>query len=424
MLKSGQLKNLPNRPGVYLFRRGREILYVGKATNLRNRIKSYLSKDLRQTRGEWLVKMTQEATGVDFHLTGSVLEALILEAGLIKKYQPAFNTRDKDDSSFSFVVITKEEYPRVLLIRGKDLTKGEYHNGKIFGPFPHANEIRTALKLVRKIFPFRDKCVPESGRACFNYQIGLCAGVCVGALGEMAYKKIIKQLKLFFAGKKNSLLRNLRQEMQMLARAQEFEQAAVVKKRLFALQHIQDVALIKPENVSENFVDRDNDLARQGGAENKFRIEAYDIAHLAGQNAVGVMVVLEGGELAPEQYRKFKLRIAKPGDDLAGLREILIRRFNHPGWRMPDLIVIDGGKAQLNLARKILQKHNFQNIKLVSVVKDEKHKAREILGDSSTPLGTGKKLINKLKRDLIKINHEAHRFAIAYHRQKRRKAMF
>ena len=413
MIKSGQLfkpSKLPNTPGVYLFKRAREILYIGKATNIKNRVRSYFGPDLGKTRGEWLVKMMQEATRVAHVQTDSVLEALILEASLIKKHQPRYNAKEKDDSSFYFVVITKEKYSRVLLVRGKDLAKAEYQKSKIFGPFPHSSEIRTAMKLIRKIFPFRDKCLPRAesrgvSKACFNYQIGLCAGVCNGAISQQDYQNLIKQLKLFFAGKKKSLLKNLKQEMSKLAREQKFELASQVKKRLFALQHIQDVALISAPVEQE---------------QKKFRLEAYDVAHLAGQNAVGVMVVLENGEFNQNEYRKFKLREAKPGDDLAGLREILERRFNHPEWRSPDLIVIDGGKTQLNLAKKVLQENNPSadggKINLVSVVKDDKHKAREILGNKISA--------QEREREIIKINHEAHRFAIAYHRQKRRKGMF
>lgn len=399
---------LPNAPGVYLFKRGREILYIGKATSLKNRVRSYLSKDLLQTRGEWLVKMMQEATCVTYQETDSVLEALILEASLIKKHQPRYNAKEKDDSSFYFVVITREKYPRVLLVRGKDLTEYQNNKATIFGPFPHSSEIRTALKMVRKIFPFRDKCKPESGKACFNYQIGLCPGVCAGEISKSDYQKIIKQLKLFFSGKKKSLLKNLQQEMKSLAQAQKFELAGKVKQRLFALQHIQDVALIKSENI--NLVQNNHET------EKKFRLEAYDVAHMSGQNAVGVMVVLENGEFQQNEYRKFKLREAKAGDDLAGLREILTRRLKHPEWRWPDLVVIDGGKTQLSLAKKVLKENNLEKTRLVSVVKDDKHKAREIFGD--------KILASEREREIIKINHEAHRFAITYHRNKRRKGMF
>lgn len=399
MMKSGQLKCLPDTPGVYLFQRGRNILYIGKATSLRARVKSYFNKNLLATRGEWLVKMVDETTRVNYHPTSSVLEALILEAALIKKYQPRFNAKEKSDKSFWHVAITKEKWPRVLLTREKNLKANSQKLEAIFGPFPRPSEIKMALKIVRKIFPFRDKCQPESGKACFNYQIRLCPGVCVGGISAADYRRTIRHLKLFFSGRTKRLLGHLRQEMRKFAKAQKFERVGEIKRRIFALQHIQDVALLQTEAVMP---------AETGGK--TFRLEAYDVAHLAGGNAVGVMVVLEDGELSSGQYRKFELRASKSGDDLGALREILERRLNHPEWLLPDLIVIDGGKMQLNLAKKVLLENNLQNIELVSVVKDEKHRAREILG--------AKKLAHGREKAIIRANHEAHRFATSYHRQK------
>lgn len=402
MIKSGQLKNLLDAPGVYLFRRGREILYIGRATSLRNRVKSYFGKGLAETRGEWLVKMVNEATRVETRPTDSVLEALILEAVLIKKYQPKHNAKEKDGKTFWYVIITEESWPRILLVRGSNLEK--YLTSAVFGPFPHSAEIKTALKIIRKIFPFRDKCKPGSSRPCFNYQIGLCPGVCAGVISGSDYQGPIKQIGLFFSGKKGQLLRGLNSEMRRLSRRQMFEEAGKIKKQLFALQHIQDVALIKPENISPR------------NEKGSFRLEAYDVAHTSGQNAVGVMVVLESGEMVGDKYRKFKLRTSKAGDDLGSLREILERRFNHPEWPLPNLIVVDGGKNQLNLAKKVLLENDLEKIALVSVVKDDKHRAREILGDRMMSVS--------YEGEIIKANHEAHRFAISYHRQRRSGAMF
>lgn len=401
MLKSGQLKNLPRTPGVYLFKHAREILYIGKATSLRDRVSSYLKSDVLASRGERIISMMAQATSIDYLETDSALEALILEAALIKKHQPKYNAREKDDSSFWFVVVTREDYPRILLVRGKDLFK--YQTNAQFGPFPYSGEIRAAMKIIRKIFPFRDKCQPNSGKACFNYQIGLCLGICVSKISKQDYRKVIRHVKLLFAGRKTQLLRDLNREMKQLAKAQKFELANQTKKQIFALKHIQDVALIKSESANL-------DLAK-----NKFRLEAYDVAHLGGQNSVGVMAVWQNGELAPDQYRKFKLRNTPAGDDLAGLREILERRLNHPEWPMPDLLVIDGGKTQLNTAKKVLLENGLiGKVGLVSVVKDETHRAREILGDKS--------LANQHEVEIIEANHAAHRFAISYHREKRRKA--
>lgn len=399
MVKSGQLKLLPDAPGVYLFKHGRRVLYVGKATSLRSRVRSYFAINIRASRGEWIAKMLEQATRVDFRPTDSVLEALILESVLIKKHQPEYNTLEKDDSSFAYVLITRESFPRVLLARGTQLASLNFKIAKLFGPFPHARELQTALKLIRKIFPFRDKCKPNQARPCFNAQIGLCPGICTGKLTVLEYGKTIKHLKLFFSGRKKELLKSLETEMENLAREQQFEQASDLKKQIFALRHIQDVALIKSENIKLD-------------GENRFRIEAYDIAHLAGRDSVGVMVVLEGGELSPSQYRKFKLRQAKPGDDTGALREILERRANHPEWRMPDLVVLDGGRTQLAAGKRALARAGLA-IPAVSVVKDDKHKPKGVLGD--------RRLAEKYEAEIIRVNHEAHRFAINYHRRLRSK---
>lgn len=390
---------LPDAPGVYFFKSGAKILYVGKATSLKDRVRSYFSSDLIQTRGPLIVKMVEEAKSVSFIQTDSVLEALILEANEIKKHQPIYNTKEKDNSSFNYVVITKEQFPKVLVVRGRNLGLSENTPWKVYGPFPHSSELKEALKIIRKIFPYRDKCKPLVGRPCFNAQIGLCPGVCSGKCSEKDYKKILRHLNLFFEGKKKKLIEILEKEMKSHAKNHEFEEAGEIKKTIFALQHIQDVALMK----------RNNSTA-------KLRIEAYDIAHLSGQNTVGVMVVIEDGERKATDYRKFRIR-GKNGrvgvDDTANLMEVLDRRFNHPEWPMPNLIVIDGSTAQINSAKKILDEKNLK-IDLVSVVKDERHK----------PLGFkgSKKLVDTYRHEILLANSEAHRFAINYHRKLRGKA--
>ena len=274
---------LPDTPGVYYFKAGNNILYIGKATSLKDRVKSYFSKDLMITRGPRLVQMIEKAKNIKFIETQSVLEALILEANKIKKYQPYFNTKEKDDRSYNYVTITDEDFPQVLITRGQ----GTY------GPFPNGNELREALKIIRRIFPYRDnKCSMK--KPCFNSQIGLCPGICAGLMNKRDYRRRIKYIKLFFEAKKDLLIKNLEKEMKTLAKNEKFEEAEKIKRTIYALEHIQDVALIKRDvERSEN--------------RNVFRIEAYDIAHLSGQNTVGVMTVVEDGELAKDQYRKFKI---------------------------------------------------------------------------------------------------------------------
>ncbi len=396
------IRKLPDHPGVYIFRGPkREILYVGKATSLRTRVASYFRRDLIATRGPILVGMVETAKSVDFIETDSVLEALILEAHLIKKHQPTYNTKEKDNKSFNYVVITKEDFPRVVIMRGRNLEAQPPSELKYsFGPFPQGSVLREALAIVRKIFPFRDKCKPLSGKPCFNAQIGLCPGVCAGTISKTEYAKNIHRIKLFFEGKKKTLVSGLERDMKLSAKNLKFEEAGRIKKMIFALNHIQDVSLIKAD------FGKMEDLF--GG---EFRIEAYDVAHISGTNVVGVMVVVEDNEPKKSDYRKFKIK-ASTNDDNASLREILERRFNHSEWPMPKLIVVDGGKAQVNTAEKALKEWGIA-IPVVGAVKDEHHKPKGFLGD--------KAIIQKHDRQILLANSEAHRFAIGFHRQLRGK---
>lgn len=408
--------NLPDAPGVYFFLGNKKnILYIGKATSLKDRVKSYFGKDLMTTRGPRLVKMVEDAVDVKFTQTDSVLEALMLEANQIKKHQPPYNTIEKDNRSFNMVVVTEEDYPRILVVRSRSLVHFETISKGLkikesFGPFPHGAELRQALKILRKILPYRDdKCTPKDEqkdplhpKPCFNAQIGLCPGVCVGKISKREYKKRIKHLILFFRGEKDLLVKDLEKEMHKSAKEEKFEEAERDKRLLYALEHIQDVALIKRD-------------ANRVYDENVFRIEAYDIAHISGSNTVGVMVVVEDDQLAKDQYRKFRIRGVGQKvtvDDTKNLKEVITRRLGHLEWPLPNLIVIDGGIAQQNAANQILLEKGF-NIDLVSVVKDNNHKAKEILGQ--------KKFIERHGPSILLANYEAHRFAITYHRKLRSK---
>ncbi|MFH1455266.1 MAG: UvrB/UvrC motif-containing protein [bacterium] len=404
--------NLPNDPGIYLFKKDKEIFYIGKATSLRDRIRSYFSNDLLATRGPLITDMVYQSDSIDFIKTDSVLEALILESNLIKKYQPKYNTKEKDDRSYNYVVITKEDFPRVLIERGKiidfkNLTANNLKLKAIYGPFINGGQLKEALKIIRKIFPFRDRCkaylearLPSKNKACFDYQIRLCPGTCIGAISKEDYAKTIKNIKLFFEGRKINIVKNLEKEMKILAKNQEFEKADKIKKTIFALNHIQDIALIK-EDISRTVLDK------------TFRIEAYDVAHISGTNTVGVMVVVENSVANKAEYRKFKINNSVQ-NDVAGLEEILQRRFNHPEWKFPDIIVVDGGTAQKNIAEKIIRKIQI-NANVVAVVKDKRHRPKMIQGRED--------IIQKYEREILLVNSEAHRFAIKYHREKRNKIL-
>ena len=405
-------KKLPDAPGVYFFLGPKKkILYIGKATSLRSRVRSYFAKDLIDTRGVRIVKMVADAKTIEYKVADSVLEALILEANLIKAHKPHFNVDEKDDKSFNYVVITKEDFPRVLLVRGKELL-ATYPKGtclKVFGPFPHGLQLKEAMRLVRRIFPYRDTCIPapeqlalgKKPKPCFNRQIGLCPGVCSGDMSKLEYKKIIRHIVLFFEGKKKTLLKELEAEMKAYAKDEKFEDAGDRRKQMFALTHIQDVSLIKEEM-------RDPEAGRS------FRVEAYDVAHFGGGAMVGVMTVVEDGVALKSDYRKFKIKSVTSSNDPAALREILSRRLGHDEWQMPKMIVVDGSTAQINVAETVLHEVGVR-IPVVGVVKDEKHRPKQIKGD--------RELIVRREKDILLANAEAHRYAIAYHRSKLRKRL-
>lgn len=385
---------LPDSPGVYFFLKGKDILYIGKATSLKDRVKSYFGKDLIATRGPILVDMVFNAEKIDWQKTGSVLEALILEAALIKKYQPKYNTKEKSDKSFNYVVITKEKLPKVAIVRGKDLPN--FTKGYVFGPFTNGSQLKVAMKIIRPIFPYIDEQSMKRDNSEFYKQLGLSPDL-KNQEALVAYKKNIINLKLFFEGKKKKIIANLKKEMKDYAKKREFELANEVKKRIFALLHINDVALLKNENITPIY-------------KNVLRIEAYDIAHMSGKNMVGVMTVVENNTAVKSEYKKFKIRTETDANDTGALTEVLKRRLAHIEWQYPNLIVVDGGVAQINAAEKVLNGLSI-NIPVVSVVKDDRHKPRAIKGDGRLALDH--------KQEILLGNSEAHRFAIAYHKNMR-----
>ena len=388
--------NLPKEPGVYFFKQGKEILYIGKATSLKDRVRSYFADDIIHTRGSRIIDMVSLSDSVEYEATDTVLEALIKEANLIKRYTPKYNIKEKDNKSYSYVCITKDSLPKVIVERGRTISfKGDGTYDAVYGPFPSQQKLFVALKIIRKIFPF----VTDKTGSKLYAQIGLEPDMNKDNFFEI-YKKNIRNIKLFFQGKKGALIKTLEKEMMQYAKKLQFERASQIKKQIFALEHINDVALIDDEKIN-------TDVA--------FRIEAFDVAHMKGTNSVGVMTVMENGSVNKSSYRKFILRNTPKGDDLKGLIEIMSRRFKHTEWPSPDLIVIDGGNTHLKTAQSLCKALGIKS-KLVSVVKDDAHKAREILGDEEVS--------KRYSKDVILLNSEAHRFAIEFYRTKHRKSFF
>ena len=399
--------SLPKGPGVYFFKnKQKEILYIGKATNLSDRTKSYFGKDLGDTRGQHLIDMVNHAEYIETESTDSVLEALLLESSLIKKHSPPYNTKEKDNKSYYFVVITDEAFPRVFVERERVLQFTEKLNYTVkskYGPFPQGQIITEALRIIRRLFPFRDKKSLLKHHARFYESLGLSPQNKEGGGLEneavKRYKKNINYIEKLFKGEKKEIILDITKNMEEAARDFDFEKAGFFKKQLYAINHIHDISLLKRDFFKE---------AREGSV----RIEAYDIAHMGGRDMVGVMVVIQDGMAQKSEYRKFIIKTRTTADDTASLDEVLRRRFKHKEWLIPHLVVIDGGKAQLARAR-LVKKELELPCEIVSVLKDEHHKAREILG--------GVSLIKKYKDEILLANSESHRFALLYHTEKRKK---
>lgn len=405
-----KVKKLPEKPGVYLFLdKDRKILYIGKATSLKTRVRSYFDKNINLKRSNKIAKMMILATDIDYKITDSVLEALILENILIKKNSPPYNTKEKDDKSYSLLIITKEDFPRVLTMRVREYEKNFVDKNikveDVYGPFSSSTELREALKLIRKIFPFRDRC--EVGdiqnKPCFNFQIGLCPGVCCGRISKDLYSKNIKCIEMIFSGKQKKMLLDFKKQMSAFSKIQDFENAIKIRNIIFSLEHINDFNMIKNDDIN---IWKDNIKNK------KYKIEAFDVAHISGVSRVGVMITLEDGKPDKTMYRMFKLE-ENINDDYAGLKELLERRFVHKEWSYPDMIVIDGGENHKKIAEHIINKKLKLNIEICSVVKDKKHNPVNII--SNTKIVDN----NDVKKVILLANSEAHRFAIKYHKKLR-----
>lgn len=398
-------EHLPEVPGVYFMKNAkRRVLYVGKAANLRHRVASYFTRphDAR------IQKLVTEIHTIGYEITDTVIEALVREAECIKTLTPPYNIKDKDDKSFLYVVITKEKTPRLLLVRGKDVRNMK---GARYGPFTSAASIREALRIVRRIFPYNThteeeltrRRMTEKNRGCTEYQIGLCPGACRGVIEKKEYTRTLGHIKHFFEGKKKRLIVALERDMRAQSKKLEFEKAEKTKRQLFALQHIQDVALIKESELSNLEL---KNLKTS-------RIEGYDISNISGTSATGSMVVFINGQPDKNEYRKFKIKTITHADDTGMLQEMMRRRLNN-AWPLPECILVDGGIGQVHAMQKVLSERGVV-IPVVGIAKGPERKRNDIIG--TIPEGI-------TKETLIRVRDEAHRFAVAYHKIVRSHALF
>ena len=545
-----KLNNLPTSPGVYLMKNDQgEIIYVGKAVNLRNRVRSYF-RELKpdQAKTKALVK---HIVDLEYILADNELEALVLECNLIKKYRPKYNINLKDDKTYPYLKITNEPYPQVIVTRKVDKDGARY-----FGPYPSVNELRNSLELIRKIFPFRS-CKQRTftnDRPCLNAHIQMCLAPCVGRISQKDYNAMIDEVALFFDGKEDGLTKRLRKEMEDAAENLEFEKAARLRDQLQGLEQIitqqkavlggdddRDViAMARGINQCcvqiffirggkivgrENYFLRGTDGTSRGDVIASFmkqfylncqfiprnilvetemeeqdileqwlsdkresrvyikvpkrgqakdlmdlvgknalealtkqeleeqhhqlrtagvleqlqqtlgldslphRMECFDISNTQGTESVGSMVVFVDGKPKKDQYRRFKIKTVEGSDDYASMREVLTRRFRHgleeqasstgetKFAQFPDIIMMDGGRGQVNIALEVLAELGLA-VPVCGMVKDDRHRTRGLYYNNvELPMDTDSEVFLLITR----MQDEAHRFAITYHRSLRGK---
>ncbi|MDA0208378.1 MAG: UvrB/UvrC motif-containing protein [bacterium] len=429
-----EIKNntLPDEPGVYLYyAKDGTLLYVGKATSLKKRVGSYFNKAHDNRIG----KLVAEIARIDYIETPTVLEALVLEANEIKARKPKYNILMRDDKSYLYLAFTNEGFPKPLYIRGHDLKKfGVNPFAKtlskrtkekfiaVYGPFTSGYSLKKSMEYLRKIFPWTE-CDPPSvtgkKRPCFYRHIRICPGVCTGEIDRTEYKKIIQDLMLFFEGKKTRIVTSMKKEMETAAKDQRYEHAAEVRNKIFALEHIRDVALITKEDVELPFSE---DTSRSS-IDLDGRIEAYDISNISGTSAVGVMTVFVDGRPSKKDYRKFKIKTVTGSNDVGMMEEVLRRRLRraelHPqAWPLPEVMVIDGGKPQVNRVQTVLDELGV-SVPILGLAKGADRKQDRMIFDrSNSDLAA---IALRGKETFQKVRDEAHRFAVKYHRELRRK---
>ena len=544
-----KLENLPTNPGVYLMKNDQEeIIYVGKAVNLRNRVRSYF-RELKpdQAKTKALVKHIAD---LEYIIADNELEALVLECNLIKKYRPKYNINLKDDKTYPFLKITNEDYPQVLVTR-KVLKDG----ARYFGPYPSVNELLNSLEMIRKIFPFRSckQKVFTNDRPCLNAHIQMCYAPCIGRISKEEYNEMIEEIALFFEGRQDGLVKRLRKEMEEAAENLDFEQAARLRDQLQGVEQImtqqkavlggeddQDViamarginqccvqiffvrggkivgrenyflrgtddssrgeviasfmkqfyltsqfiprhilleteleeqsileqwltekresrvylkvpkrgqakelvdlvgrnaseALVRQEQEETYQEQRTNGVLEQlqnvlGLEDVPHRMECYDISNTQGTESVASMVVFVDGKPKKDQYRRFKIKTVDGANDYASLKEVLTRRLKHglaeqtEGGNgkfsaFPDVIMMDGGRGQVNIALEVLEELELP-IPVCGMVKDNHHRTRGLYYNNiEIPMDSHSELFLLITR----MQDEAHRFAITYHRSLRGK---
>ena len=414
-----KLNKLPVEPGVYFHKNAAgEIIYVGKAAVLKNRVRQYFQNSQKDPKTTALVA---EIADTDWIVVDTEMDALFLESEMIKRYMPKWNILLRDDKTVSYVRINmNDEVPHISFTRNPMDDKATY-----IGPFYGKSAVEKAVRVLRKIFPYYDK--PYDGKKSLNTDLGLTPGIEIGKTTAKDYKHNLRKLIRYLEGDRKKLLEELEKTMHDEAAKGNYEKAAEARNQLFGLKELRKKIVFS----DKEFLDISSDQALKqlqeilGLKEPPRRIEGYDISHQSGTNTVASMVVFINGASARNEYRKFKIRTST-NDDLKSMTEVISRRLKHKEWEYPDLIVLDGGVGQVNAILPLVAP---LNIPVVGRDKSGNH-SHSATTKLVIPKNGGAdmeflELSNNshVSRLIARVDEESHRFAITYHSLLKRKSM-
>ncbi|MBR0415893.1 GIY-YIG nuclease family protein [Candidatus Saccharibacteria bacterium] len=416
-----KLKTLPSAPGVYFHKNKQgEIIYVGKAAVLKNRVRQYFQNTEKDPKTAALVA---EIYDTDWIVVDTEMDALFLESEMIKRYMPKWNILLRDDKTASYVRIDmKSPVPYVSMTRQPLDDKATY-----IGPFYAKTTVATALRILRKVFPYYDK--PYDGKKTLNTDLGLTPGIEVGKTTPSEYKKTLRKLIRYLEGEREKLIKEIEKEMKIEAKLEHYERAAELRNQYFGLKGLKKKIVFS----DKEFLNISSDQALKqlqkmlDLPEPPRRIEGYDISHEQGTNVVASMVVFVNGASDRSEYRKFKMRHQK-NDDTGNMRETIERRLKHKEWDYPDLVILDGAEGQVNAVKDLL---SAAGIPVIGRDKSGDHTKNApvhiVIPDAKEPSGFRSVIFSSdshVAKLIARIDDESHRFAITYHRLLKKKALF
>ncbi len=410
-----RVRELPLTPGVYFMKdTAGEILYIGKARILRKRVQSYLTNKPQLPKITILMAKVRE---IDYVETPTEVDALLLEAQLIRKYQPHYNKELKDDKSYPLLKITSDRFPRIHLTRNKTDKKARY-----YGPYTDAKLLREAITLINTLFPIR-KCQTLPKTACLYYHIGQCLAPCIKPEVKPEYDKVVDEVRGFLGGGKRSFLEYLTERMEESAGELRFEDAQFFKEQIEALSRLKKKRFSLKRQEAGIALSATLELKKLLQMEVlPEKIVCFDVSNIQGDEAVASKVAFYRELPDKLDYRRYKIKTVKGIDDYAMIQEALARMLvgikEGRETFIPDVIMIDGGKGHLNKAKEVLLKEGFENTALISLAKKFETVYSVQAGDAlDIPLDSSALHL------LQKVRDEAHRFAITYHRSLKEKGL-